>query len=477
MKETKLWQVLETLGERERVRLADYLDSPFFGAPEAVSALYMLLLEDGLRLEGPVPDKTWYWERLHPDRPYADDAFRTLCSQLLRQVEGFFTHLALQRQPATAERLLLDELERRRMDRHLRYVLRRARKALDASPLRDEDWSLARYRLERAQYRFDARQERRSQKLAPVAAAESVEAFYLASRLRLACELRNLQHILRLDHDVRLPGGLRALLDEGAYAEQPAVALYSAVWSLLEDDSPERAYRVLRERIERLGASLPAEDQHGLYIYAVNFCIRQANRGETRYLVELLDLYREALQREVLFQDGELAPSTYKNIVTVALRVDEYDWTRDFIRRYRTRLPADKRRNAYTYNLAKYYFTVRRYDDVLPLLREVEYDDVFYALDAKVMLLKVYYETGEADALHSLFESFAVFLRRNKVLSAYHKTVNLNFIKFTRRLHGIPTGDKDRLRALRERIEVRREVADINWLLDRIRAKEAGRGV
>jgi hypothetical protein len=29
---------------------------------------------------------------------------------------------------------------------------------------------------------------------------------------------------------------------------------------------------------------------------------------------------------------------------------------------------------------------------------------------------------------------------------------------------------------LRERIEARREVADINWLLDRIRAKEAGRG-
>ena len=475
MEDSKLWQILAALSVRERGRFQDYLASPFFSAGPAVQRMYQVLLEDYLYTGLGAPGKEAFWVQLHPKECFDDVVFRTRCSQLLKQVEGFLVQVGLQQSLHTRDSLLLGELEQRRLDRHLHYALQRTRKALATAERQDEDWSLAHYQLERAQYQYDARQEQRSQKLAPLAASESLDAFYLASRLRLACELRNLQHILQLEHDVTLSSGIQDMLEQAAFRDLPAVSLYAAVWRLLEEDSDEAAYRDLRERILHDGPRLAPMDQQGLYIYAINYCIRQANRGETHYLAELLGLYREALERGVLFAAGSLAPSTYKNIVTVGLRVGEYPWVRSFIRRYRSRLPAAKRENAYTYNLAKYYFTVRRYDDVLPLLREVEYDDVFYALDAKVMLLKVYYETGETDALFSLFDSFAVFLRRNKILSAYHKTINLNFIKLVKRLAGIVPGDRIKLRRLQERIETKREISDITWLLDRVKEKEQPR--
>lgn len=475
MKSLKVWSLLEGLSTRERERLADYLASPFFSASAAVRQFYGFLLEEAFHLGAGIPEKAQAWAAAFPDQAYDDTAFRTLCTHLLRHVEGFLAHLHLQRQSLERDRILLGELEQRSMDKHLRYVLGRQEKALEKAPLRDERWLRQRFALQQVRYRFAERESRRSTRLAPIHAAEALDAAYLAERLRLTCELRNLQHILQMDRDVGLPESLPPLMAQAQHRDQPAVALYRAVWGLLDDASPEAAYRTLRERIEHLGQRLPREQQQGLYIYAVNFCIRQANRGETRYLEELLDLYREALDREVLLDRGHLPSATYKNIVTVGLRVGEYPWVQRFIRSYRSKLPPDKRENAYTYNLAKYYFTVRRYDDVLPLLREVEYEDVFYALDAKVMLLKVYYETGEWEALHSLFDAFAVFLRRNKVLSSYHKTINLNFIKAVRRLSSTPPGERERLRKLRERIEERREVTDINWLLERIREKEKKR--
>jgi hypothetical protein len=51
---------------------------------------------------------------------------------------------------------------------------------------------------------------------------------------------------------------------------------------------------------------------------------------------------------------------------------------------------------------------------VLHLLGTVEYDDVFYQLDAKTTLMKTYFELDEFQPLQSLKESFRILLSRKK---------------------------------------------------------------
>ena len=73
--------------------------------------------------------------------------------------------------------------------------------------------------------------------------------------------------------------------------------------------------------------------------------------------------YQEDLQRLV---------DSYKNITTVGLQVKEYGWVENFIQKYTSYLPKDNRENALTYNLAKVYFSQKKYNQVIEQLREVE---------------------------------------------------------------------------------------------------------
>ncbi len=471
MKGSKLLQLLLTLSGRESQNFEDYLHSPYFHPSAELNRFYEVLQKDFFYTGDREPDRRKVWAKIHPKRPYNDLAFRTLSSQLLKKVEGFLQQESLSNNENLMDRLLMEEMERRRQDKHLRYVLGRSRKRLESERQRDAAHHFERYTLELTQHRFNARQDFRSQKLAPVDALSALDTYYLASRLRLSCEILNLKHILQVDEDIAMLDQMEGLLNHADYARQPAVALYSSVLRMLRDSNPEPAYRELRQWMEQSVLLLSAEERYEVYIHAINFCIRQANRGQPHYLSELLGLYQEALEREVLFDQGQLSPSNYKNMVTVGLRVGEYAWVRRFIRKYKDRLPEALKNNAFTYNLSVYYYTVGQYDQVLELLREVDYDDVFYHLDSKVLLMKVYYETDELDALYSLFESFNVFLRRNKVLSSYHKTINLNLIRFLKKLSSLPPGPSEKLDKLQARMEAMREVSALQWLLEKTEDK------
>lgn len=473
MKDSKLLGLLLALSGREKNRLRDYLVSPYFHPVPELIRFYEVLNDDFFYPGIMTPEREAVWNSLFPKKPFDDLAFRTLSSQLLKRVEGFLQQESLSQNPLQEERLLLEELNRRRQDKHLRYVLNRTRKTLDEEKLRDGQHHFDRYSLEMAQHRFNARQDFRSQKLAPVAALAALDAYYLASRLRLACEILNLKHILQVDEEVAMMDELEGLIAHGDYAQQPAVALYGAILRMLRGKEPESAYRELRHWMEHGALLLSHEEQYEVYIHAINFCIRQANRGTAEYLTELLGLYQEALERKVLLDQGQLSPSNYKNIVTVGLRVGDYRWVRKFIKKYKELLPASFRENAYTYNLAVYFYTVGEYEQVLKLLQEVDYDDVFYNLDSKVLLLKVYYETEESDALFSLFDSFSIFLRRNKVLSGYHKTINLNLIKFLKKLSNIPPGSAEKLQKLSLQIDATREISAIQWLREKVEEKRS----
>jgi len=59
-------------------------------------------------------------------------------------------------------------------------------------------------------------------------------------------------------------------------------------------------------------------------------------------------------------------------------------------------------------------FTQKDYRRAMPLLAQAGESDLLLNLDSRVMLLKMYYETGEWDALDALLASFRVLLLRKK---------------------------------------------------------------
>ena len=207
----------------------------------------------------------------------------------------------------------------------------------------------------------------------------------------------------------------------------------------------------------------PKGEMRDIYLLAINHCIFKMNKGSDQFLREGFELYQSGLQNELLLENGFLSPFTYKNVAIIGLKLKEFAWVENYLEQYKKYLRPDTRDNIYTYNLAHYYFRTDNFSEAMKLLQQTDFEDILHNLDARRMLLRMYFELEEYEALESLLESFTTFIRRKKI--GYHGENYLNLIKFTRRLLALPHFDKKGKRALIEQIKTEENLAEKSWLL------------
>ena len=193
-------------------------------------------------------------------------------------------------------------------------------------------------------------------------------------------------------------------------------------------------YFRFRKKLTEISADCPLDELRTLYPYAVNYCIRKSNLGQSKFLPELFSLYQEMISLGVLYQQGKLNPADVKNIVSLGIRLEEYRWTEGFLEQCVDYLPEEQKENSLVYNQAHLYYAKGAFRQAMQLLTQVEFDDPFYYPGAKTLLLKIYYELDEIEGLQSLIHAFQEWLRRNRTLSAYQKEVHQNLLKFLRKL-------------------------------------------
>ena len=100
----------------------------------------------------------------------------------------------------------------------------------------------------------------------------------------------------------------------------------------------------------------------------------------------------------------------------------------------------------------------------MKLLQKADFDDILHNLDARRMLLRIYYDLDEMDALLSHIDSFKIFLKRQKNIG-YHGVNYLNLINYTSKI--IKTnGNKKSLEKIKTDIMNEKNVAEKEWLLE-----------
>ena len=97
-------------------------------------------------------------------------------------------------------------------------------------------------------------------------------------------------------------------------------------------------------------------------------------------------------------------------------------------------------------------------------MRTVEFTDVYYHLDSKSLLLKIYYEMDDVEPLLSLITTMRVYLKSSKLISEYQRTIYINLINHVKTLARIKSGGMENLDSIKQAIKNNIEIADINWL-------------
>ena len=98
---------------------------------------------------------------------------------------------------------------------------------------------------------------------------------------------------------------------------------------------------------------------------------------------------------------------------------------------------------------------------------QADYDDILLTLVAKTMLLKIYYELDEINALDSLLGSMHTYLQRKKVMG-YHQSNYKNIIRYTRRLLRVAPYDDNQKQKLKAEIEQTNPLTERKWLLEQL---------
>ncbi len=469
MHNIKIYSILQNFSKVEQNRLKKYIISPYFNKNEALIGLFELLIHQINSPNGQPISKEKAWKKLWPETEYDDVRFRKLCSDLLKLVERFLAQEEYESHSLQQTAFLIQAAGKKQMEKLLKGVKKTASRLAQQQFHQSSAYYFNQYLIERNYYEALRLGLDRTTKSNVESILTHLDHFYIAEKLKYFCSIVARQNITAHEYQLFLTDEILNTLELIDLSHIPPIAVYHQIYLTQKETENLNHYYRLKEILDRFGAAFPSQEAREIYTYAINYCIAKINQGVNEFLEEFLDINEDLLKKGAL-TDGELSPWKFQNIVTAALRAGRFEWTNDFITKHKDDLPEAFRENALSYNMARLYWYQRQFDEVIELLREVEYEDVSYNLGSKSILLLTYYETDEIEPLHSLLDSFRVYLNRHKDIPANRRKNYLNLIKFTRKLTKIIPGDQSAIDKLAKEINQASGVMNEEWLREKIEA-------
>jgi hypothetical protein len=471
MQNTKIVQLLQSLSVYEQKRFRKYLCSPLHNEEENYIKLFDIL-HPGLSDQTILIGRVQIQQTLFPKKKLTNLDFARLFSNFSRRLEGFLALEQYYADPVRPHTDVLTAYNERNLGKYFPDFFHYVKKLNDKTQQRSGEFYLNTFKIEVLHHdHLEAQQERSTNKNL-LETLSALDNYYLITKLRFCAAMLHYQAFLSLKGEVPLLNEILHYCAKKEAKEPLLNAYYLIVLSLIEPNE-EAHFKDFKKNIFAEESTFPSETERDLFAFAINYCINRINSGHTLYQREIFELYQMALQKKILFPQGELSPWDFKNIVTIALRNKEYSWTEHFIETYKNTLPRAERSNAYTFNRARYFFAIKNYDKVLQLLQNVDYSDIFYLLDSKTTLMKTYFELNEYQPLLSLKESFRILLRRKKLISEQNKTNYDNFARFTMKLFRINVSDRKALNRLKNEITNTGNIADKSWIMEKLQERIA----
>lgn len=464
MQNNKLFNILTYLDKSEIVRCRKYIHSPYFNNSDSLSKLFDQFLNLVEKKADSIP-KEKIWNKLYNDEDYDDVRFRKLCSDLLKLIEGFLAQQLYEENPIRQATYLIEAVARKKMLKLYNTAMKTARLLSDRQLFQPANHYFYEYQIERNYYEILSHQEKRVSKTNVENIVNNLDTFYLAEKLKYYCSVLSRQYQVSHEYKLLFIDEIITHLSKHDYQHVPSISVYYQILLTQTEGEDQKHYFKLKEYLKKFSHLFPIDEAYEIYTYALNYCIRMTNTGNKDFLNEYFIVYKELLEKSIInFSDEEHGPPHFKNIILASLRLGEYDWTEKFIHDYKDQLPNDQRDNAVTFNLAQLYFYKNDFNKVIRYLHQVEYEDLTYNLNSKVILMCTYYELDEIEPMYSLMESFRVYLQRNSKIASNRKQNYINFIKFIKKLTKLLPGDKKNITAFLEELSKTSGVVSSDWL-------------
>ncbi|MGK0389038.1 MAG: hypothetical protein ACI94Y_001772 [Maribacter sp.] len=461
MLNSKIILLLQSFSSQEFREFSKFLYSPFFNKKKEVILMYEVLKKASPDFDQHKIGRHFIMKKVYPKLAFEEKKYKYLSNLLLKLAERYISLKETESRAMIQEYHLMNAYVKRGLDKNYNFIYNKAQALQENSLKRDSNFYYRAFLLKNvAAEHFDKKKVRKNN-LHLEQLTQTLDIYYLANKLKYTCHILNNNKFIS-GNNTQLPSEIIQLLNRNDFSNYPAIHLYFNLYQLMTEEN-EVFFSEVKKLLNEYQQTFEKEELKEIYYYLINYCITQLvkNKNTDYYLLELYGMYQKGIESELLLEDGFISPWTFKNVIKIGLRLEKFDETASFVELNKIRLKPKFRTDAYHYSMAELFYKKKDLNKSIRHLNNVDYSDIYYILGAKKLLLKIYYETDEYDALESLLNSFQTYLKRNKLISEDNREIYLNFTKCLNKI----IKDQNNKFQLKEQIENTSPLTDKNWLL------------
>jgi hypothetical protein len=440
MQKSKIIAVFKQLDSRTITRFGEYVSSPYFNKHQATTSLCLYLLKEAPTFKKEAKlKKERIFKNIFPKELFDNKKFHRLSSQLLQLLHNFLIDDAWQGKKDKRTIVLLEELRKLKLEKHHSIIQKQYKQQASSIKLNHSAYHESQYKFYKELDKLFIEQGGRAYNENLQLANDSLDYCFILEKLKIACDMASRNKVVNANYQWSIMENIETYLENPTDTFPPIIQIFYTIFKMLtsEESQSEKSYQKFKCLLEQHASGFTKEDIMQTYGYALNYTIGQINKKGAIYWSETFDFYVYLVDSEAILVDGRIPQDEYKNIVTVAVRLEKYAWAENFIQKYRKKLPLDIQNDVYKYNLASLQHSKQDYSSALKTLENVDFINPTYYLGTKIIQLKIFYALNDTEALYSLIDACKSYLHRSKTVSDYQKKATSNLFKFTKKLYKI----------------------------------------
>ncbi len=474
MKNSKLYKLVQHLNLEEICQLELYLQSPFFIDQRKKELhtksvkLFFLIQKNNREIEALTREKTF--AQLYPNRTFNLNKLNQVMMYLVKQIEAFlvyeYEHKGNYYNAIRQKLSLLNFYAEQKMSKWYEAQKRDIQKFQAKINYRDNFYYINEYFLNVKSAQINSVYTDRRANVSLQQLVVNLQNFYNLSLLNLACIIKS-GTILNED-ELRFIEQSLVQIDLQNQEYNPIIKIYFYALKLIEGKGNNTIYQTYKSLLMEYHACFDVRDLKGLFTYALNYCLIQLNSGKEEYYEECWKMYCLGFEKSILYVEKKILPSDLKNIITLSLRLEKYEWAEEFLYKHKNKIEAENPKEVYSFNLANVFFYQQKYDEMHRILRILKCKDIFYELALRRLEIKALYEEEEINLLYAKLNAYRVFIHRNGVLDKGSKEMNNNFLNILNKLVKIIPRDKQQICVLKQTLDNMPKLAERKWIATKL---------
>lgn len=464
MENTKLINLLKTFNKYELNQLVLFIESPFFNKNIKLIKLLRFIISCAPDYDGEKLTYKNVHAHLFRDNTFQKETIIKLSSKLYSLIEQFIIHNQIKANPQQQLFELLRFYSNKNLSNFFMMVLKKLRKKQKHTIAKDDNWAYNNFHLEYEYAAYlSANTDDGMVSINLQTTNDALDTLYILHKLKLLCYMKNRERLVSYEFNYTMEESFIKYVRNQKVDQEPIISLWLSAYSLLNQMDSIENYQQLKNKIKAYDNLIAIHEKRTLYTYLEN----AVKYIYVNYYSELFHLYKMQINQSDQYIEDFLIPVVYKNIVTVALKLEEIEWIENFTSLYTKKVSTNHPDKKDVFDLceALINFSKQNYLQALDLLNKTRMKNLYYKLEERRLRLKIYYELSYYLLLNDSINNFRKFLSDNRThIADYYLKANRNFINATYALFKAHTTKKENMAKFKTIIDQMEVLPEKDWL-------------